>query len=75
MASSSYSQAGVASPHRARSDSANEASYVLRHYDVDRTIGEGGFAKVKLAKVSRGRGKWLTLTIIAVQSLAECKTR
>lgn len=43
-------QIGVPGP-RARADSQSLANAVLKDYDVQRTIGEGGFAKVKLAVV------------------------
>lgn len=36
-------------PHRDRSPSTIQAANVLREYNVNSTIGEGGFAKVKLA--------------------------
>lgn len=43
---------GLAPPQgRARANSQALASLVLKDYDVQRTIGEGGFAKVKLGVV------------------------
>lgn len=46
---------GLATPQqgRPRANSQALASLVLKDYDVQRTIGEGGFAKVKLGVVCR----------------------
>lgn len=54
MASTSASSqtVGMAAQSRSRSNSTKDANDLLKdHYEVGRTIGEGGFAKVKLATV------------------------